>query len=472
MKQQTEQYKQSTQQQAAGLVMSAAAGKVYAAIVRRRGDTVERTHQAVYELSEGLDVAVRQILQQAGDPQIPVVIGLDSARLRFLEITLPPADAAQLPLLIRTQAEAQLPLDGDRMQLAWRLSPSEQGFECTVAAARLDATDTALGKLSLNGRLTALVPDAAGFAELRQRFFEPTPEVCIALRRRPDGFVLILLDGPTSARCAVIHADATDIAERPALVMQDIRMELETLQQREGQRLPIYLWPAGDPFMQQVASSLTQAGWTAGSLEADRAALTRAGLDAADDLNGPSFDAAGLAMLGLTGKASAFDFLQTHRLAQPAEDAKRRKTRLIRAVWLMAAMALLCAAVGYWSMTLHVRQLRQELAAEVDGLKAETLLQRQTYQEAAARARIDLIELVEAIQDSRDGMLLDSIEFEKGKPVKLIATAGGYEQVYTFQKKLQAQNGVSQIRLIDPRLDERTRQVRFTMQFQYKHYTK
>ena len=427
---------------------------------------------SVFELSDGLDVAVRQILRQAGDPQTPVVIGLDSARLRFLEIALPPADAAQLPLLIRTQAEAQLPLDGDRMQLAWRLSPSAQGFDCTVAAARLDATDAALGKLSLNGQLTALVPDAAGFAELRGRFFAPTPEVCIVLRQRPDGFSLILLDGAVPARCAIIHADPSDIAVRPALVMQDIRMELETLQQWQGRRLPIYLWPDDTPFMQEIGSSLTQAGWDVGTLQADRSALNQAKLDVADELYGPPFDAAGLAMLGLSGRALAFDFLQTQRLAQPAEDAKRRRTRLIRAVWAMAVLALLCAAVGYWSLTLQVRQLRRELAAEVDDLKAETLLHRQAYQEAAARARLDLLELIESIQASRDGMLLDSIEFEKGKPVKLIATAGGYEQVYTFQKKLEAQNGVSQIRLIDPRLDERTRQVRFTMQFQYKHFTK
>ena len=149
-----------------------------------------------------------------------------------------------------------------------------------------------------------------------------------------------------------------------------------------------------------------------------------------------------------------------------------RQKQSLRAVGVMAIILLLCIAAGYWTVRLHVRQLGRELATEVEGLKAETLLQQQNYQETVARARLDLIELMEAIQASRDGLVLDSIEFEKGKPVKLTAAAGDYAQVYGFQKRLQAQKGVSALRLIDPRLDERTKQVRFTMQFHYKHFTK
>jgi hypothetical protein len=134
-------------------------------------------------------------------------------------------------------------------------------------------------------------------------------------------------------------------------------------------------------------------------------------------------------------------------------------------------LAVLSLAVGYWSLLLETQQLRRELEVQVDGVKAQTILQQQAYQEAVARARVDMIALLEAIQDSRDGILLDSIEFEQGKPVKLVAVAGGYEQVYGFQKRLEDKDGVNQVRLIDPRLDERTRQVRFTLQFHYQHFT-
>ena len=121
---------------------------------------------------------------------------------------------------------------------------------------------------------------------------------------------------------------------------------------------------------------------------------------------------------------------------------------------------------------MRVRQLRNELAAEAEGLTARAVLERQGYRESVARARLDMLALLTAIQDSRDGLLLDAIEFETGKPIRLTASAGGYDAVYGFQKRLAERPGVSGVRLIDPRLDEKTGQVRFTMQFHYQHFTK
>lgn len=468
---QTEQHKK-TSQQAAGVVISTASGKAYAAVMRRRGDGFERTYEAAFDLSEGLDIVVRQVLEKSGDVQMPVVIGLDSAQIRFLDISLPPVPTAQLPLLIRTQAEAQLPLDGSRMQVAWRLWPATQGYDCTVAAVRLDVMDTSLKRQSLNGTLTAMVPDAAGFARLRQVFFAPTPEECLVLRRREEGFSLMMLEGASPARCAVIHTDPSDVAQRPGLVMQDILMEMDALEQKHGRKCPVYIWPGDDPFLIRVAESLTQSGRQVGTLQTNQTAVRQARLEDGQDLNSPRFDAAGLAILGLSETAPAFDFLQMQRLAQPAEDAKLRRKKVMRTVWAMAVLVVLAALAHYWGLSLQVQQLQRELASEFGDLKAETLLQRLAYQEATARARLDVLEMIQVIQDSRDGMLLDSIEFEKGKPVKLIATAGGYEQVYGFQKRLEAHDGVSLVRLVDPRLDERTRQVRFTMQFNYKNFSK
>lgn len=461
-----------TAQQAAGIVLSAASGKAYAAVVKRRGDGFERTYQAVFELADGLDGILQRLYENSGKMEMPVIIGLDSAQLRFLDMTLPSAPAAQLPQLIRTQAEALLPLDGDRMQLAWRLSPAAQGYDCTVAAVRLDAMDTSLKKSGMNGRLTAMVPDAAGFARLRHVFFTPMPDECIVLRRRDDGFALMLLEGTVPKRCAVIGAEPSDVNQRPGLVMQDILMELEAFEQNTERKNRIYIWPDDDPFVSHIAETFARSGRQVEMLRIDQAVMRQAKLDDSRDINSPSLDAAGLAWLGLSDEAPAFDFLQSQRLAWPAEDAKQRRKKWVQAACATVVLVVLALLVHYWSLSIHVRRLQHELAVEVNGLGAQTLLQRLNYQEAAARARLDVIELIEAIQGSRDGMLLDSLEFEKGKPAKLIATAGGYEQVYGFQKRLEAQNSVSQVRLIDPRMDDRTRQVRFTLQFHYKNFTK
>ena len=468
---QTEQQRQAAPQ-AAGVVIEAAAGKIWAAVVRRNGSGFERTYQATFDLKEGLESIVEQIARQAGGAGMPIVVGLESSRLRFLEMTLPPVDATRLPLLIRTQAEAQLPLGGDQMQLAWRMSPGAQGVDCTVAAVRRDTSGELLDRLGIYGPVTAVVPDAAGFAQLRLRFFSPTPQTCVVLRQRADGFAVMLLEGASLVRCAVIGVEPSEAAKHPALAMQDIVMELDAIEKKCGRKVPICLWPGDEPFIQIAADSLRHAGWEAAALEANQGALEQAKLGDQTKLFSPSLDAAGLAILALSETTPGFDFLQVRRMAQPLEDAKKQKTQRVRTLGIIVLLLLLCVAVDHWSLKLQVSQLSRELAAEADGVKAETLLQRQNYQEAAARARLDVLELTETIQNSREGLVLDSLEFEMKKPVKLTATAGDYAQVYGFQKRLETQNGVSAVRLIDPRMDERTKQVRFTMQFHYKHFTK
>ncbi len=460
-----------TAQQAMGLVISTGAGKIWAAMVRRRNGSFERTYQATFELAEGVDNAVKRLLEHSDDPQAPVVIGLDSSQLRYVDISLPPVESGLLPQLIRTQAEARLPLDSDRLQLAWRVSAAAQGYECTVAAARWDAAEAALGRLSLNGRLFALVPDAVGFAHLMPRIFAAARRPCIVLRRRTDGIAMIRLDEAGVVRSAVIHAEPSDILERPVLVMQDLQIELESMAEKQARQILVTIWPGDDPFLHRAAEALKRDGWPVEALTPDRDAMKQARLDDAQDAGGHLLDASGLALLGLTETEPAFDFMRSRQLSQTAQDAALHRKKRLRTVAAIAVLAVLSLAVGYWSLLLETQQLRRELEVQVDGVKAQTILQQQAYQEAVARARVDMIALLEAIQDSRDGILLDSIEFEQGKPVKLVAVAGGYEQVYGFQKRLEDKDGVNQVRLIDPRLDERTRQVRFTLQFHYQHFT-
>ena len=194
-------------QQAAGLVIEPSTAKVWTAIVQHSGNGFQRTHQAVFDLQEGLDNILRRLNQLAGGPSTPVIVGLDTSRLRFLEITLPPVETSRLPLLIRTQAEAQLPLEGNQMQLAWRLSSDRRTNNCTVAALRRDAIDAVLDKLYREGHISGILPDASGFVRLGQPLFSALPDDCVIIRRRNSGFVVMLLDKALLGRCTMVHSD-------------------------------------------------------------------------------------------------------------------------------------------------------------------------------------------------------------------------------------------------------------------------
>ena len=105
-------------------------------------------------------------------------------------------------------------------------------------------------------------------------------------------------------------------------------------------------------------------------------------------------------------------------------------------------------------------------------ISAEQILKQQQFRESIARARPDMKDLWEKIQVSQEGVLLDSFEFEKGKPIKITAKGGKYDSVYKFQKTLESQNGISDVKLMEPRYNEKEKKTYFTMTFKYKHFSK
>lgn len=445
--------------QAVGLAISAVCGRAYAAAVRRQNGLTQ-THTAVFDADGELDNRLRRWMTEIDAALSPLAAGVDAAQIRFLTLTLPPADAAQLPRLIAAQAEAKLPLSGDQMRLAWRLSPTAHGWDCTVAAVRRDAA-AAIG--TLEEKLAALLPDAAGLPLMVRMFFADAPQTFVLLRRRADGILLARIEGEILTGCALIAV------ESPQAAAAEVRIELEGLAPRS---MPVCVWPNQTPLMQDIAAILSQAGRAVQTLLPNAAAIDAAGLTA-EWSGGELFaEAAGLAMLAQSPQKDGFDFLQSRRAALPQEAAARRRRQRWETLAMTATLLLVCLAAHYGGLKMRVGQLRSELATQAEGLTARAVLERQGYRESVARARLDVLGLLTAIQDSRDGLLLDAIEFEAGKPIRLTASAGGYDAVYGFQKRLAERPGISGVRLIDPRLDDKTGQVRFTMQFHYQHYTK
>ncbi len=447
--------------QAAAITIATALGKAWAAAIVRRPDGGIQTQAAVLNPADGIDGQMQRFIAQVGGGvEMPILAGLEASQIRFLSLTLPPADAAKLPRLIAAQAEAKLPLSADQLHLAWQLSPTAHGWDCTVAAVRRDAT-AAIG--SLDEKLAALTPDAAGMGLFVRAFFAAVPPTFLLLRRRADGVLLARFEGDVMTHCAIVPVEAEP------MTIQEIQLEMQAIAPRS---LPVCLWPNHTPLMQNITAMLSQAGWQVQTLSPDAAAIDAAGLTAEWSSGELSAEATGLAMLGLAGAGEGFDFLQSRRAAAPQKAARQQRRRRLKSLAIVGVLMLVCLAAHYIGLKMRVGQLRGELAAQTDGLSAKTILQRQAYRQSVARIRLDVLELLMTIQDSRDGLLLDAIEFEAGKPIRLTASAGGYDQVYGFQKRLAERVGVSGVQLIDPRLDDKTGQVRFTLQFHYHYYTK
>jgi len=181
--------------------------------------------------------------------------------------------------------------------------------------------------------------------------------------------------------------------------------------------------------------------------------------------------------LGLDADLDArfgFDSLGRAELMQrPDEDRNAATAVFYKTVAFTVLLLALALGASYWSVKHEVKLLREVIATENEGRTVQQVLTEQSYRETVARARPDMTDLFERIEKCKGKILLDTFEFEKGKPVKITATAQSYDAAYEFQKKLETENKniITLARLLDPRMDQKNNKVQFTLTFHYRNFS-
>ncbi|MHC4111013.1 MAG: hypothetical protein ACYSUY_08055 [Planctomycetota bacterium] len=70
------------------------------------------------------------------------------------------------------------------------------------------------------------------------------------------------------------------------------------------------------------------------------------------------------------------------------------------------------------------------------------------------------------------GILLDKLDFKKGRLVSISGQTKDAEQMYKFQESLLAIKGITDVKIQNPSRDNKTKKLKFTMTFHYKTFTK
>ena len=70
------------------------------------------------------------------------------------------------------------------------------------------------------------------------------------------------------------------------------------------------------------------------------------------------------------------------------------------------------------------------------------------------------------------GIMLDSVDFKKGRPVTISGQAPGTDQLYKFQATLLNKKGITKVIIQNTAKDSKTKKLKFTMTFHYKNFTK
>jgi len=419
-----------------------------------------------------------------------VVAGFDSAGVVFYRLDLPTVPEKEIAAMVKLQAEARLPLPAEQMELAWRAGQVQNGkVPVTIAAARKEL----LEKFVENVRgfePEKILLDCEGIVKAWRAFFSGdgrnavvvsmTPrntQVCLAQNGRLSNAVVLDMGTEDFAQttqglsdfAAGRLEDQTETTER---FVQDIRSVLELFGYSGLAGLPVFVLSDNSVVHEAIVSSLKSAGLNV------RAAYPQvAKLDARTTLSSEDIYEyrvpIGLALTALDGDTEQLNIFE-HLYSPPGEAKSRLRLYSPKAAYAIAAvMLVLLVIVAYAVDVASPGAIEKRLNRAGANTDIDLLIQRQRLIKSVASQRPDLLELLNKINaGDNKGIMLDKLDFKKGRPVSISGQTKDAEQMYKFQRSLLAIKGITDVKIQNPSRDNKTKKLKFTMTFHYWKFTK
>ena len=444
-----------------------------------------RTDRRLFAAECGL--SVKPTGQAKTDGAKIVVVGFDSAGVAFYRIGVPTAKEEEIAAMVRLQAEARLPLPAEQIELAWRAGRGQDGqMAVTVAAARREYLQGFVEDVRGFGP-TKILLDCEGIVKAWRTFFSGNErsavvvsigsrntQVCLAEHGRLINAVS--LDTGMKDFSAVQEdsiggqglAEQTETTERFA---QDMRSVLELFGYAEPAELPVFVLSDGNGVIESIVSCLESAGLNvAAALPEIKKLRAQMELGAEDiyEYRVPI----GLALMALEAHAEELNIFE--RLYNPAGERKKKHWLYSpKAACAIAAAMLAALVIVSYAVDVAGRDaIKKRLRASASEINVNQLMQRQKLIKTVARERPDLLQLLNEIntQDS-GGIMLDSFDFKKGRPVTISGQAPGTDQLYKFQATLLSKKGITRVIIQDTAKDAKGGKLKFTIIFHYKSFS-
>jgi hypothetical protein len=437
----------------------------------------EKTTQGIQiggfsSVSDGMAmVSAAEKLSQAGlhDEQNPLMISIaaDTAQTGFYAFTIPVVDGPKLESLIAAQAEAIVPMPLAQTMYSWRMvqkdAAIQHGF---LSVIRRGYFQELAGMAS--GRPGSIMPDATALVRAWSAMYESSPQRCLLIQVRKRQCILALCVQEKLIRAAAMDWD--DSPEAVGMLIGDLRNLMESLDVSSS--VPLYI-TGPDSQAQTICHEMNAIGRNASSWKLLSDKLLKLGLSTAlplEVLQCPQ--AVGLALAAIDGDPGEFDLIRKP-VTQSVSQVVFNKQLYLRGLLWTAVFLAIFLGVSYWTTQREVRTIQQALSASYEDTTGEKILTRQQMRERFLKSRPDILELLIMLNAcAGNDILIDSFSFKKGQPVRLNAKTSSYERVYVFDKKLKEQGGISGVKLISPTMDEKKKQVSFTITFNYKNFSK
>jgi len=432
--------------------------------------------------------AVRGALKvnaEAGGDKI--IVGFDSAGVAFYRLDVPAVKRDEIAAMVKLQVEARLPLPAEQMELAWRAGRVQDGqVAVTVAAARRGQLQGFVENVRDFGPAKILL-DCEGIVKTWRTFFSGNEEPAVVVSVGTRNTRVCLADRGRLVNAVSLDVGMEDFSAGHGLVAQaesaerfaqDMRSVLELFGYADAAKLPVFVLSDGS----RTANIRTRV-WEAGEMEGIVSSLVEAGLNAqvaVPEIQKLSAETElsvediyeyrvpiGLALIVLDGDTEELNIFE--RLYSPArEEEKGHPLYSPKVAGAIAAVML--AVLLVVSCVFDVAGKKRWVGSETEK-NCDMLVQRQKLIKAVARERqkADVLGLLNKMNLAEsDGIMLDSLDFKKGKSVTITGQAPGAEKLYKFQESLLTRKGIRNVKIQSAPEDKKSKKLRFTVKFDYK----
>ena len=185
----------------------------------------------------------------------------------------------------------------------------------------------------------------------------------------------------------------------------------------------------------------------------------------------------GLGLAALEARGDELNIFE--RLYRPLEKVEDKSafSSVKRAVAVAGAMLVVLLLVSYAVDRAKPgaidRAIGTALAEKgLTDIDIKELMNRQGLRKAVAAQRPDVLGLIKLVNDvAQSGIKLQEIDFKMGQVAKVGGESPGQDQVYKFEKDLNANKYIKDAKIQSQSQDKKTKKYKFTIEFKYKNFS-
>jgi len=412
-----------------------------------------------------------------GNGRQKIVAGFGSAGVVFNKVEVPVGARAQAASIVRLQAESRLPLSLDQMELAWREGHTTNGqVPVTMAAARTEHIEAFLANVR-DLTPAKILLDSEAIVKVWQTLFGGDDHLAVIVSVGPDNAQLCLAQDDQLVNSVVLDIGADDFSAGTAQTevterfIRDTRGVLNLFGFSDPAKVPLIVLSDGGDAIRAMVGGLALAGLNAREALPNIARIAeQSQLDA--DVVYKYRVPIGLAVIALEDHTDNLNIFE--RLYEPSGGKHEKPwfSSLAMAVATAVAVLVVFALVSYAVDKAKPGAIDKRIKAVLADSEMKELLDRQGLRQAIAAQRPDVLQIIKLVSEiGQGGIKLDGVDFKKGQLASVSGTSPGYDQIYKFEKDLNANKYIKDAKIHSHSVDAKSKKSKFTITFKYRTFS-